>query len=217
MNTYRELVYMVLDELKLTSDDSMWETDHIVFLLNKFRALLIKQRYANVKKVIPAPYFQQLNVVISASAPKSIKTLPSMVELNGNELFFTAATSSEDVSRRLVLVSAARFPYVQINKWMNKVVYCSLGNDNYLYIKCLQDKPTTVILNVILEKPQDKLAFTAATTNPLDIDFPIETSALNDIISLVVRELAESKVIPDVEKNNAAEENVQPQRPSRNA
>jgi hypothetical protein len=36
MRNYRELVYSVLDELKMFSDDNVWETGHIVSALNKY-------------------------------------------------------------------------------------------------------------------------------------------------------------------------------------
>ena len=39
MSTYREIVYMVLDELKLESDDAYYTQDHVIFLINKYRAL----------------------------------------------------------------------------------------------------------------------------------------------------------------------------------
>jgi hypothetical protein len=42
MTTYRELVYMVLDELKAKSDDFYYTEDHIIFLLDKYRAFLLK-------------------------------------------------------------------------------------------------------------------------------------------------------------------------------
>lgn len=215
MNTYRQLVYMVYDELKINSDDSIWEVDHLIFLLNKYRALLIKQRYGAIKKVIPQTYFQTLDVVMSTSVDKSIKQVPSTIELNNSELFFSANTASEDVSRRVILVPASRFPYVQINKWLNKVVYCSIKPDKYLHIKCMQDRPSIISLTVILENPLDELTFKASTINPLDMDFPMETSAIHDVISLVAKELGDSKVIPDVEKNNATEENLM-QKPQRN-
>lgn len=50
MSTYRELVYLVLDELKLASDDSTFTEDHVVFLLNRYRTFLLKQRYSDIKK-----------------------------------------------------------------------------------------------------------------------------------------------------------------------
>ena len=33
MSTYRELVYLVLDELRLTSDDALFNEEHVMFLL----------------------------------------------------------------------------------------------------------------------------------------------------------------------------------------
>jgi hypothetical protein len=44
---------MCLDELHLTSDDSLFNEDHILFLINKYRAFLLKQRYSDIKKQIP--------------------------------------------------------------------------------------------------------------------------------------------------------------------
>ena len=62
MNTYRECVYMVFDELNLSSDDSRWEVEHIIYLLNKYRAILTKQRYGGPKKDVPLEYYQILDL-----------------------------------------------------------------------------------------------------------------------------------------------------------
>jgi hypothetical protein len=62
MATYRELVYMVLDELKAKSDDFYYTEDHIVFLLDKYRAFLLKQKYSDIKKQIPQSNFQVLSL-----------------------------------------------------------------------------------------------------------------------------------------------------------
>jgi len=53
MSTFRELTYMALDELKLMSDDSYYTEDHVLFLLNKYRSFLLKQRYSDIKKQMP--------------------------------------------------------------------------------------------------------------------------------------------------------------------
>ena len=48
--TLRELVFICLDELKLSaSDDSFFNENHVRFLLNKWRARLLKQEYDNNK------------------------------------------------------------------------------------------------------------------------------------------------------------------------
>ena len=43
--TYREIIYMCLDALKITSDDAIFNEDHILFLVNKYRNLLLQQKY----------------------------------------------------------------------------------------------------------------------------------------------------------------------------
>ena len=60
MNTYRELVYMVLDQLKGMSDDFDFTEDHVIFLLSKFRGYLLKQKYADIRKEIPDIDYQTI-------------------------------------------------------------------------------------------------------------------------------------------------------------
>ena len=45
MSTYRELIYMSKDLLKLKSDDSYYTNEHILFLLDKVRAVILEQKY----------------------------------------------------------------------------------------------------------------------------------------------------------------------------
>jgi hypothetical protein len=42
MATYREITYLILDELKTNSDDSFFEREHVLFLMDKYRAFLLK-------------------------------------------------------------------------------------------------------------------------------------------------------------------------------
>ena len=50
---WREAIYMVLDEIKGSSDDFTYTKEHIAFLLGKYRALLLKQRYSDIRRQIP--------------------------------------------------------------------------------------------------------------------------------------------------------------------
>ena len=50
--TYRQITYLVLDELKQLSDDSTFNEEHIIFLLGKYRGAILKQTYKDVKKEI---------------------------------------------------------------------------------------------------------------------------------------------------------------------
>ena len=60
MSTYKELVYMVFDELRVSSDDAQFTEDHLMFLLNKYRSFLLKQRYSDIKKQIPESNYQTI-------------------------------------------------------------------------------------------------------------------------------------------------------------
>ena len=60
MSKYSELVYMVLDEAKGMSDDFNYTEDHVIFLLDKYRAFLLKQRYSDIKKQIPESNYQTI-------------------------------------------------------------------------------------------------------------------------------------------------------------
>ena len=43
MAKYKEIVYMVLDELHQYSDDSLTTPEHIIFLAGRYRSFLLKQ------------------------------------------------------------------------------------------------------------------------------------------------------------------------------
>ena len=67
MNTLREMVYMVIDQLKNLSDDSYYTEEHIIYLLNKYRALLLKQRYSDVKRQVPESNYQTICIDLERS------------------------------------------------------------------------------------------------------------------------------------------------------
>ena len=58
--TWREIIYMCSDELKLSSDDSYYTEDHLKFLISKYRSFLLKQRYSDIKKFIPESNFSTI-------------------------------------------------------------------------------------------------------------------------------------------------------------
>ena len=50
---YKDIVYMVLDEIKSTSDDAFFTEEHVLLLVNNYRNFILKQRYSDIKKPIP--------------------------------------------------------------------------------------------------------------------------------------------------------------------
>ena len=62
MSTYKEIVYSVLDEIKSISDDSLFTEYHVIFLAEKYRTFLLKQRYSDIKKQIPESNYQTIRL-----------------------------------------------------------------------------------------------------------------------------------------------------------
>lgn len=58
--TYAEVVYMILDELKLSSDDSYFNEYHVLTLADKYRAMILKQRYKDIRKQVPYSNYQEI-------------------------------------------------------------------------------------------------------------------------------------------------------------
>jgi len=139
MYTYREIVYIVRDELKLYSDDSVWENEHLIQIVTKYRSLLFTQKYKGKKVEIPFAWYQRLNinfspVTIGKSIFKSIKKLPLILD-TGNLWQYTFMNLNGTATDNLNFVNPQRFKNVGFNKWLSKQVYSTIDLDNYAYLK----------------------------------------------------------------------------------
>ena len=96
--TYKEIIYMCLDELHLTSDDSLFNEDHILFLINKYRAFLLKQRYSDIKRQIPESNYQTIcldlqkaqnieGLPCSGVMLKSVQQIPNTIKIGNPKIY----------------------------------------------------------------------------------------------------------------------------------
>ena len=201
MSTYRELTYMVLDELKGISDDFTYTEDHVIFMLVRYRATLLKQRYGNdPRKDIPQSNFQDLKMNLIPAPAISGVTCEG-----GNYLRTTEKLPD-------LLVSKERIRYVGYNKWLKPFGYATIGSDNYLYIKYFNPQ-TAYLKNVtvsgIFENAEEASELTEegqCNCDVLDRKFPIEESMVSPLIDAVVRELAGAAYRPKDEDNNAKDD-----------
>ena len=198
--TYRDMVYMIFDELKITSDDSVWEPDHVIALLNKYRAMLIKQLYSHIRKDVPLAYYQDLNVSILDN--KSTKQIPNILNLNGIEL------DSMPGKFNINLVSPERFKYVTLNKWLKNQIYITIDSTGTLYMKNATNFPVNnLTLTAILENPLEIIQVDpSAYKDPLDCVFPIEYAIQHSIVDLIIKELGSANYLPSDNKNNSTDD-----------
>lgn len=216
MTTFKELVYMVLDELKLHSDDAYFTEDHIIFLLNKYRAFLLKQRYSDVKKQIPESNYQTITLdlkevptmagdyCINSSYMRSIYRIPSLMPIGNPSVHLDDFYGGE-----ITLVSKERMKYVGENKYLKNIIYASIGPDKCVYLKSANPQYlhlTKINITGIFEDPQTINQLQHTNIDILDTVFPIEEGLIPPMVELIVKELSTSIYRPEDNKNNAKDD-----------
>ena len=222
MSTFKELIYLVLDELKGMSDDFDFTDDHVHYLLTKYRAFLLKQRYSDIKKQIPESNYQTIcldliNVPAISGEPctggvylRSKQKVPFLMQIGTPRVYPIDYYQGE-----ITYVSRDRMRYVGYNKFLQNIIYCSIGPDNYLYFKSsnpqylyLEKVKFTGIFQDSMQASDLQCPDNNGETvcDPIDRTFPIEDALVPPLIELVVKELAGSAYKPDDEANNAKDD-----------
>ena len=216
MSTYRELVYLVLDELKLISDDSSFTEDHVIYLLDKYRPFLLKQRYSDIKKQIPDSNYQSICINLTTAPAisgepcdggtylKSTIKIPIPMQIGSPKV-----TPIDYYQGEITFIPRERMRYVGYNRFLSNIIYCSIGPDQFLYFK--SSNPQHMYLEKvkftgIFESSQKASELDSAEGTICDIldrEFPIEESLISPLVGLVLKELAGPAWKPADDSNNA--------------
>lgn len=217
MSKYSELVYMVLDEVKGMSDDFTYTEDHVIFLLDKYRGFLLKQRYSDIKKQIPESNYQTICLDLiqvpaingepceGGTYLRSNIKVPFLMQI-GNPRVYPTDYYQGDIT----YVSRDRMRYVGHNKYLKNIIYCSIGPDRYLYFK--SSNPQFLYLEKvrftgIFQDSKEASKYQCSEENNvcdiMDNDFPIEDALVPPLIELVVKELSNATYRPKDTDNNA--------------
>ena len=218
--TLRELVFMVLDECKIHSDDSYFNEDHVSFLLSKYRSFLLKKELEKENKNLSSANAQTicLNLMevpaiedfdCSGSYLRSTEKIPSIV----NE-FKVQLYSLDYYQGEIIFTSRERMRYTGYNKWTKNLIYASKGPDDYLYLK--SENPQYLYMEklrmtAVFEDFEEAAQLACdedgvVVCDKLDAQFPIESAQVPIIIELVVKELLGVKYQPKDKNNNAADD-----------
>lgn len=218
--TYREIVYACLDILKLTSDDSLYTEEHIIFLANKARTLLLKQRYSDIKKRIPESNYQTIcldlekvqniqDLSCQGSSLRTVQEVPYLMKIGNPKVYPQNYYLGE-----ITYISRERMRYVGHNKYLQNIIYCSLAPDNHLYFKSsnpqylyLKKVQVTGIFEDIQNASQLECNNDSSQCqNLLDKTFPLEEGLVQPLIEIVVKQLGPSVDLPQDQENNAQDD-----------
>ena len=216
--TYREVVYAILDLLKQSSDDSYYTQEHVLFLASKMRAAILKQAYSNIKKEIPESNYQTICLDLipaiddepceGGSYLRSQQEIPATLTIGNTQIYPVDYYQGE-----ITFVSRERMRYVGHNKWLQNIIYASLGPDQHLYFK--SSNPQYMYLKKVRMTGIFEDAESAAelqcdsegekTCDVLDTPFPLEEGLVTSLIELAVKFLSGSIYKPKDPDNDASD------------
>ena len=222
MSTYRQMVYMCLDLLKEIHDDAYYTEEHVIFLLDKMRSLLLLRKHAAAKRLheeVADSNYQQIcldlektDVLPDACGGegwlRSTKKVPSLLGIGHT----SAYPVNMFVNDKVTFIAPERMPFVGYNKWLRNIIYVAIGPDDYLYVHSLN--PQFRYLNKMrlrgVFEDSDKAAElscdasgNADSCDSLDKEFPLEEGLQMACIEYVVQELSGARFAPQDKTNNA--------------
>jgi hypothetical protein len=216
MATYREIVHMILDEMKLLHDDSYYSEEHIIFLAGKYRGYLLKTTYKDVRKEIPESNYQTLCLDLiqvpaitgeeceGGTYLRSKEKIPFLMSITSPRIY------TEDYYQgEITYVSRERMRYVGYNRWLPNIIYASIGPDNYLYLKSYNPQYLyleNIKFTGIFENPEEASELECENSEAcdiLDMPFHLEEALIPQLIQAVVKELSTSIYKPEDSENNA--------------
>lgn len=223
----KEIVYMVLDLAKAaTSDDSFWTEDHVIFLLKKYRSFLIKKEQEKQRATTDiASEFEYQQICLDLEKVPAIdgepctggyylrttKKIPKILEDNQPRVYPIDFYQGINIS----YVPRDRMRYVGTNKFLQNIIYVSLGPDLHLYLN--SSNPQFLYLkklrmSAVFEDFDEMVNYlcdddgSSMACDVMDEVFPIREYLVPTLMELVVKELTSAKYQPVDDKNNASDD-----------
>lgn len=222
MSTFREAIYMVLDLLKLQSDDAFYTEEHVAYLLDKYRAYVLSAKQdedksgplsdsnyqtleLDLEKYMPVEECSQFGVYL-----RSVNEIPDIIDICNPRIYAPDYFTGE-----ITFVSPERFKYVNSNKYTKNFIYGTIGDDNKLYLKSCNPQAyylEKVNIRGIFESAVDISEYIADNSGScddwLDMEFPIQADLIGLVIDYVVKVLSNSVYKP-TDNNNDAHDNLE--------
>lgn len=216
--TLRELVYLVLDEVKINSDDSYFNEDHVIFLLNKYRSFVLKKELEKENKQLSSANGQTICLDLievrdednpcGESMLRTEQTIPNLV----NDCKVSLYPVNYFEGDHIIYTTMERMRYTTYNKWTKNLIYAAKGPDNYLYLK--SSNPQYLYLEklrmkAIFEDFESAAKYACDESGEelncdiLDMKFPIENALVPIVVEMVVKELLGAEYRPKDSSNNS--------------
>lgn len=218
--TKLEIIYDIKEKLQITTDDDIFTNEYLAHLIDVKRMVLIKQTFSNVTKSIPVACLSEiclgLEVVDAITGSplfghvlRTKQVIPTVINISGREDLITVR-SIDNFTTGFNSVAMERFPFLGHNKYLNNQIYTAINADGriYFYSKRVNFMMMSkVIARGVFESPAKANEMSCLSTcEELDNEYPLEGYMINDIVSLIVKDLMVPLQIPNDEKNDSTDD-----------
>lgn len=205
MAKYKEIVSMVLDEIKSLGGDSFITEDHVIFLAKHYRTLLLSQKIEK-QGIWSLSHSNTQTICVNLDKTGTIEDLDycgSLVLKSDDEIPDTinnidVTVKTDDLlAANVTMVTKARFKFVGHNKYMTNIIYCMIDDDKHLYVK--SSNPQFKYLKKIkvsgvfedTEKAAEKSCETSdSSCDILESEYPLDSELIPQLIQMCVKELS---------------------------
>lgn len=218
----KELIYYILDSVKIISNDSIITEDHVFYLAKKYRSFLIKKEQEKEKSTTDiASEFEYQQICLDLEKVPAIDGEPCT---GGYYLRTTKAVPKtlEGTTPRvypidfyqainIVYIPRDRMRYIGTNKFLQNIIYVSLGSDKHLYLN--GSNPQFMYLRKLrmlgifedFDEASKLACDSDGNSTPcdyLDMEFPIRDYLVPTLIELCVKDITGAAYRPKEDRNN---------------
>ena len=221
----RTIIYTVLEKLKIHSGDSKITPELISSMIDTKRAMLLKSRFSRNTWNIPIEIKQEVCMDIErvdtidgfSLAGKTIRTafaIPGSIKIRGKDGPLMVRRQ-DGLSIPINIVPIERLPYIGSNKFTAMLTYACIDYDGRLILTSTSDKLKFIkeikVTNVF-ENPEDVYELECRDNNdygdiePWDMEYPVETSMVDEIVEMIVKDLFNTIRLPEDKTNDSLDE-----------
>ena len=142
--TKNELIYLVYDRLKISSDDTDLSPELVSFQLDATRAKFIKNQYGNKDWNIPIELKQELclglevigdvnGVDCFGTILRTTEVIPRGIKVKGSDSSILRIRTYDRKQLALNIISMDRLPYIGHNQFTAMMTYAAIDVDGRIY------------------------------------------------------------------------------------
>lgn len=219
--TLREIIYDVMEHLNAYSDDIKLSEEHIAFVVNNKRNMLLKQYMSNLRKEIPLEAIQTVclpleldpNCFDDLTVLKSTVKVPATLDNTGRSNIIKAYGGLRGI-KNINIIDYSRMPFVAAEKYNDKQLFVAVDPRSYLVVYNSQDLHKLMEqmeVEGVFENPEEAYELDcegkAEGCEFYDAKYPIESALVDPLKLQIVQELLIKFQIPLDNTNNAERDN----------